>query len=105
LKHVKISGINVGESPKTVKGKKEYANLRAEIAFSVRDMFVNGMIDIDDEELAMQAAAIEYDFDKKESKFILEKKENFRSRYGRSPDEFDCLLIAKAQRNIAPSVF
>ena len=106
LKDVKIIPVRVNEKCRFPKSRKEYANLRAEAGFLLRDMFEEGTIDIDDEELAAQAAAIYYDYEKKSGRLLLEDKKEFKSRYhGSSPDEFDSLLISKISEFSAPNIF
>lgn len=103
LKRVKLIAVNVSEKCRSRQAQKNYANIRAEAAFTVRELFESGQIDIDDEELAVQAANIKYTF--VEGRQRLEKKKEFKARLQGSPDEFDSLLIAKAiTRGAKPSI-
>lgn len=104
LKDVRIMPIRFNEKCRNPKNRKNYANLRAELGFMVRDMFEEGTIDIDDEDLGAQASGIEYDYEMKGGRLILEDKRKFKKRYRSSPDEFDCLLVAKASGLSAPQV-
>ena len=106
LKDVKLVAVNVAEKPKSKKAQKDYLNLRAELGFSVREMFEEEMIDIDDEDLGAQAAGIYYDYSKSNGKFKLEEKEEFKKRTKlRSPDEFDSLMIARAIGHRIPRLY
>ena len=104
LKDVKIIPIRFSEKCRTPDGKKNYANIRGETGFVLRDMFENGLIDIDDEDLGAQATTIYYDYEKS-GRILLEDKKEFKKRYRSSPDEFDCLLVAKASEKSVPKVF
>jgi hypothetical protein len=94
LKKVNLVEVNVSEKPKSVAAAKDYKNIRAETAFMIREMFEDGDIDIDNEDLAVQAANIKFDFT--EGRYLLEKKKKFKERLRVSPDEFDSLIISKA---------
>lgn len=104
LKDVKIMPIRFNERCRDPKNRKNYANLRAKLGFIVRDMFEEGTIDIDDEDLGAQASGMQYDYERKGGRLILEDKREFKKRYRSSPDEFDCLLVAKASGLSAPQV-
>jgi len=105
LQGIKLIPVRVNEKSRSPKGRKEYGNLRAEAAFLLRNMFEEGTIDIDDEELASQAAAIYYDYDQT-GRLLLEDKKKFKSRYqGNSPDEFDSLLIGKVSELAIPGIY
>jgi len=78
--------------------------VRAEAAFTVKEMFEQEGIDIDDEDLGVQLANIRYKFS--EARYLLEKKEDFKKRFRESPDELDSLLVAKAiVRGGAPNIW
>ena len=94
LKKVKIIPVNVAEKVKSSKARKDYYNVRAEAAFIIRNVFEEGQIDIDDEDLGVQLANIKYKF--LEGRYLLEEKIKFKKRFRESPDELDSLLIAKA---------
>lgn len=94
LKNVKIIPVNVAERARSAKARKDYSNIRAETALITREMFEQGEIDIDDEDLGVQLANIRYKF--QQGKYLLEDKEEFKKRFRESPDELDSLLVAKA---------
>jgi len=106
LKQIKLDSINVSEKPRG-KGVKDYGNLRAQAAFSLRKNFEEGLADIDDEELGVQLANIRYKF--QGGKYFLEDKKDFKARLGASigsPDELDSYLIAKAMAGtITPHLY
>ena len=75
-----------------------YGNLISEIAFSIKDLMINGKIKIPDiPELKEEISLREYKLDKK-NRQILESKDEFKKKYGKSPDYFDSLLMAFANR-------
>jgi len=104
LKDTKIVPVYVYEKVKSAKARKNFYNVRAEAGYIVRQMFEEGHIDIDDEDLGVQLANIWYDF--KDGRWILEDKEKFKVRARVRPDELDSLLIAKAiVRGGSPSIY
>lgn len=104
LENVRIIPVNVAEKVKSKKAKKDYYNVRAEAGFMVRDMFEQGEIDIEDEELGVQAANLKYGFS--QGRYLLEEKDKFKDRLRESPDELDSLIVAKAlTRGAGPAVY
>ncbi|GAG45965.1 unnamed protein product [marine sediment metagenome] len=104
MKNTKVVPVNVSEKVKSSKARKNYYNVRAEAGYIVRQMFEEGQIDIDDEDLGVQLANIYYDL--KDGRWILEDKEKFKVRARVRPDELDSLLIAKAiVRGGVPSIY
>jgi len=104
LKDIKIVPVNVSEKVKSPKERKNYYNVRAEAGYIVRQMFEEGQIDIDDEDLGVQLANIHYDL--KDGRWLLEDKEKFKIRARVRPDELDSLLVAKAIVGAgAPSIY
>ncbi|MDQ0923327.1 phage terminase large subunit [Pseudarthrobacter sp. W1I19] len=94
----KIIAVNTSNPP-TVKdpgpGEYEFANLRAEMWWSVSRLFINGDIAIpDDEELKVELSAVEWYL--KNGKIHVEDKKELRKRIGRSPDRGDALVISYA---------
>ena len=72
---------------------ERFANKRAEMYWTVRELFEKGIIDIpDDSNLKDQIAATRYDFDYKGRIKIIEKKK-IKAELGYSPDEFDALCL------------
>ena len=104
LRNIKIIPINVSEKCRSKEARKDYYNIRAEAAFTVKEMFTNEEIDINDEDLGVQLANIRYKF--REARYLLEDKESFKKRFRESPDELDTILIAKTLvRGGAPHIF
>ena len=104
LKNARIIPVNVAEKVKDKKARKDYHNVRAEAGFMIRDMFEKGEIDIEDEDLGVQAANLKYGF--MNGRYLLEDKEKFKKRFRESPDELDCLIVAKAiTRSMAPTIY
>ena len=91
---MKIIPVNVTEKVKSSKARKDYYNVRAEAGFIIRNVFEEGQIDIDDEDLGVQFANIKYKF--LGGRYLLEEKKDFKTRFRESPDELDSLLMAKA---------
>ncbi len=86
-----IWGINVGRRAKDHEG---FANLRAEAAWFVRELFRNGDIDIDplDEDLVAQLVEIRYK--RQGSRIQIESKDEMKRRKIDSPDDFDAIVLA-----------
>ena len=90
-----VAGIIVGSAaldPKT------FLNLRAELAWEVRERFRLGTIDIDpqDEELQAQLGSIRYEITSK-GQIKIESKDDMKARGLPSPDRADCLMLASAR--------
>lgn len=106
LKNVEVLGINVGEGPSTNEADEKFANLRAELNWSLRDRFVEGDIDIEDDDLLLnQAAQIKYKPNSR-GEIQIEKKEDMKKRtQGVSPDDWDALVLANAKPSFPGSGF
>lgn len=87
-------GINVGESPRDT---ESFQNLRAELAWNLRERFEAGTIDIDpdDDELADELASVRY---KRLSsgKIQIESKDEAKRRGVKSPNRFDSVMLSFA---------
>ena len=100
---IPCNGINVGEAPEFFGeewGDEEedehielFLNKRAQFFWRVRKLFMEGKIDIDDEELARDLNRIRYFYTAK-GKIQIQRKEDFKKAYGYSPDKADCLMLA-----------
>jgi len=91
----KIQGINVGEA---AINKEQFANLKAELSWGVRERFQNGEIDLDpnDDDLAAQCCAIKY-YSTSSGKIAIESKDDYCARMKtHSPDDWDALVLAYA---------
>jgi hypothetical protein len=87
-----IIGVNVGDPSSN---PQEFANLRAEGYWGLRETFQDGDIDLDpdDDDLAAQLVALKY---KRTSRgqIQIESKEEMRRRGMPSPDDADALMLA-----------
>jgi hypothetical protein len=91
----KIQGVNVGEA---ALDKEQFANLKAELSWGVRERFQSGEIDLDpdDDDLAAECCGVKY-FATSAGKIAIESKEDFKKRmHARSPDRWDSLVLAFA---------
>lgn len=86
-----IEGINVGLPSND---PEMFFNLRAEIYWGLRQRFIDGDIDLpDDDELMSQLANIKYKFTPK-GQIQIESKEEIKKRGLPSPDKADALALA-----------
>lgn len=97
-----IEGINVGEA---AANKEEFANLKSELSWAVRERFQAGEIDLDpaDEDLAAQCCGVKY-FVTSRGQIAIESKDDYKKRLKtHSPDEWDALVLAFAPGKFVPS--
>lgn len=89
---VNIVGVNVGEP---ASDPSQFANLKAENYWGLREMFQDGDIDIDalDEDLAAQLTDLRFDTDSK-GRIIMESKDAMARRGVASPDRAEALMLA-----------
>lgn len=87
----RVIEVNFGSAAKDA---KKYANKRAEMWGDMRDWVETGSID-PDPQLAEDLIAPEYGFDK-DSRILLEKKEDMKKRGLASPDDGDALALTFA---------
>jgi len=90
--------VNVGAPCFGAKEKQRFKNLKAEINWAVRDMFVAGEIDLKDEETAGQAAVIKYETTSR-GLILMQSKEDMIADKIPSPDDWDALVLAYANPN------
>lgn len=97
LAGVEIVPINVGEAPISAVSDARFKNLRAEINWSMRLLFLEGKIAIDDNDnLKAQASQIKYKLTST-SEIQIEAKKDMKKRTGGvSPDDWDALCLAFA---------
>ncbi len=94
--------IGVNSSEKAIYEENKYLNLRAEMWFATRDMFrrqfyEGGILSLpDDDELAEDLAGMKYKYHSSNRQQV-EKKEDFKKRYKRSPDKGDSFIYAMFQ--------
>lgn len=85
-----ITMINFGGSPKD---KDKYPNTISEMWFEFKELLESEEVDLpDDRELLQQLTSRQYKFDTKGRRMV-ESKDDFKKRYGKSPDKADALLL------------
>lgn len=96
-----VRGINVGES---AAANNKYANLRAELWFTMREWFATRQCRIPrDERLIEQLVAVRYKF-QSNGRLLVESKDEIRKRMrGQSPDEADALALTFASSAVTLS--
>jgi phage terminase large subunit len=88
---IETVGINVSERSDN---PAEYENLRAQLAFGVREFIDAGGVLPEDEQLREDVLAMRYGFAKKSGRILVESKDDIKARIGRSPDKGDALMNA-----------
>lgn len=73
-----------------------FGNARAEWYWGLRQLLQEGLLDIDDEEMAAQLSGLTYKFDKR-GRIWIESKDDMRARGMPSPDRADTLMMACAE--------
>ena len=87
-----FKGVNVGKEPKD---KEQYANIRAEGYWALRERFQDGQIDIDPQDDDLAAQLVDLKFKRSSSgKILIESKEEIKRRGHGSPDEADAVMLA-----------
>ena len=85
-----VNEINFGGNAKY---KKKYGNCATEMYFECKEKLINADIQ-EDQLLRQDLTGRLFGYDNK-TRYILEKKEKFRERYKRSPDDGDALVLSK----------
>lgn len=100
LMGVQIVPINVGEGPASSTGEERFGKLRDELNWGIRKLFVEegGKIAVDDnDDLLSQATQIKYKVEST-GEIKIEKKADMKKRTkGKSPDDWDALVLAFAE--------
>jgi hypothetical protein len=94
--HVDIVAVNVGEGCRDMGQVERFRDLRMQLGWMMRDVFTNGLLDIDpdNEDLQAQASQIKYKVHS-DGVMWLEKKADMKKRTaGMSPDDWDALVLA-----------
>ncbi len=79
--------------PRSYESNRQFTNMRSEAAWWFRENLQNAQLAIKwDDELVEEAVGIRWSADS--GKVMLERKKDFRSRIGRSPDRFDAVVQA-----------
>lgn len=82
--------VNVAEASQL---PEEYANLRAQVGFAVRDWMREGGTIPNDSKLHQELIASRYSFDGR-ARLKIESKDDIKKRLGRSPDRADALALS-----------
>lgn len=90
----RVLGVNVGEK---ADDPEQFANLRAELWWNVREMFEQGEIDIDqqDDDLAAELASLRFERTSR-GQVKIESKDDAKRRGVPSPNRADALMLACA---------
>ena len=95
LRNIELWEVSAGEE---ATDDKKCANLRAEIHRCVKRALESEELIINDEEIVDQVSQLSYKYEPKRGRLIIFPKEEFKKKYGRSPDELDTLAISYAPR-------
>lgn len=102
---VEVVPIIFGEAPATSSAGEKFLNLRAELHWGMRLRFLDGDIDIeDDDDLLAQASSIKYRQNSR-SQIVIESKDDIKKRGLPSPDDWEALLLAFAKPTVTGSGF
>lgn len=90
----------------TAENEEEYANLITELFFEFLKKLKAGMVSIpvDSDILIEDLSARKYGFDSK-GRLLIESKDEFKKRVGRSPDDGDAFLMCWADNNSSKESF
>ena len=92
----RVQGVNVGMA---ARDSDHFANLRAEGFWNLRQLFLEGGVEIpSDNELVGQLAGLRYTFNSL-GRVIIESKEDMRRRGAASPDKADAMMLAFLSSN------
>lgn len=94
--NVANTGINVGHRSRF---PKRFRNIKAELYWGLRQMFVGGQIAIPPDDKLLEEELMQLQVFYPESGIIaIEPKEDLKDRIGRSPDRAESLMLAAADR-------
>lgn len=95
-----------GSRPTEEEESEQFLNARAQWHWHLRDLFEDGLIDIDpdDDELERQLTALKVLRWTRKGQMVMEDKDEYRKRVGRSPDDSDTLVMAFAPVNRHPTI-
>jgi phage terminase large subunit len=82
----------------------EYQNHRAECAFHVRELMEQGLVSMDDNEIALEEGTGEQYFVNQRGKIQIEDKDDIKERIGRSPNIWDARKLALWGLQFAPVI-
>jgi hypothetical protein len=93
-----VNGINVGESPDHLEpDNKIFLNKRAQYYWNLRNFFMDGRVDIDDEELAFELSKMRVEYLRSGKIKIVDKELIKKELKGRSPDRAEAMMLAFAE--------
>lgn len=94
-----VNGVNVGESVTTPQNAEKYVNLKAELYWSLRERFRDGLVSgLTDQLTISQLAGLRYEHDSR-GRVVIESKDKARKRGVKSPDRAEALMLAFAPRD------
>jgi hypothetical protein len=95
---IPTNGIVSAASPDDTQDDSEnFANLRSQAFWNLKNAFELGYVDIDDKEIARQLSKLERRPNSRDKIFVTDKA-TLKSRLrGKSPDEADCMMLAWAK--------
>ena len=96
---IKVRGINVG---KNARDKVHFHNLRAQGFWALRELFREGLIDIDPDDEDLAADLVELRYSRQAGRIKIEEKAQVKVRLGRSPDDGDAIMLASLERAQLP---
>jgi len=90
------NGVNVGEQPDPSEPDeaKLFLNKRAQYYWNLKKLFENGLVAIDDEELAFELSKLKIGFLRSGKIKIVDKDTIKKELGGRSPDKAECMMLA-----------
>jgi hypothetical protein len=83
---------------------QRYKNLRAEAYWGLRQMFEQGRVDLDPLDLDLQAQLVAIKWDLRQTKIVIESKDDMRKRGLPSPDAADSAMMSTVKRVFVPEV-
>jgi len=96
---ITVSDVNVGERPWSTDGAERYANLKAELYWSLRERFADGEVSgLEDRTLLSQLAGLRYEHDSR-GRVKIESKQDAVKRGLKSPDRAEALMLAFSPTN------
>lgn len=96
---VVVNGVNVGEATTTPQNAEKFVNLKAELYWSLRERFRDGLVSgLTDQIAISQLAGLRYEHDSR-GRVVIESKDKARKRGVKSPDRAEAVMLAFAPRD------
>jgi hypothetical protein len=92
--------VNTIEANSSALDINQFINRRIEDYWNLRRLFIEGKIDISDEELREELLATKYGFVARTEKMYLISKDEIKKEIGRSPDKLDSLVFASIDESM-----